>query len=276
MELGISSLGYLSDIDLDKNYKNPIDLQIESFKQSLDFSEKNGIKIVELVIEPTNILKKENHHKLVDLVKSYSLQIQIHGPFIDMNLCSYNKNISQASVQSYLDTIEFCHELNSKTITIHPGYANFLLKSIRSFNTHQLKKNINILLDLSNKYEIDMCLENMPKNANIMTDHINIKKVYENINREDLFLTYDTSHYFMSNGNVEQLWKKFSNKIRNIHIVDSFDKKSDKHPELGIGIINFKEIFEVIKSYNYNGPLIIELSSSKSLSKSINFINKFL
>jgi sugar phosphate isomerase/epimerase len=231
---------------------------------------------VELVIEPTRILKKENYHKLVDLVKSYSLKIQIHGPFIDMNLCSYNKNISQASVQSYLDAIELCYELNSKMITIHPGYANFLLKSIRSFNTQQLKENIIILLGLSNRFKIDLCLENMPENANIMTDHENITNVYKIINREDLYFTYDTSHYFMSNGNVEQLWKIFSNKIRNIHIVDSFDKKSDKHPELGIGIINFKEIFEVIKSYNYNGPLIIELSSSKSLSKSINFINKFL
>ncbi|MFX1384771.1 MAG: sugar phosphate isomerase/epimerase family protein [Promethearchaeota archaeon] len=275
MELGISSLGYLSEIGNEKN-KNPIDLQLESFKQSLDFCEKNGIKIAELVFEPTEILKKENFHKFVDLLKSYSLKIQVHGPFIDVNLCSYNNHISQASVQLYLETIQFCYEFNIKMITLHPGYANFLLKSIRSFNTQQLKKNINILLDLSNKYEIDICLENMPKKANIMTDHKNIAKVYELINREDLYLTYDTSHYFMCSGNVAQLWKKFSNKIRNIHIVDSLDKKSDKHPELGIGEINFKEIFEVVKSYNYNGPLIIELSSSKSLSKSINFINKFL
>jgi sugar phosphate isomerase/epimerase len=276
MELGISSLGYISDMDSNNKFKTPIDLQLEAFKQSLDFSEENGIKIVELVIEPTDILNIANRQKFIDLAKSYSVKKQFHGPFIDINLCSNNKHISKASIQSYLETIEICKELNGKMITIHPGYANFLLKSIREFNKLQLKEAISELLDSSNNYDIDICLENMPKKAKIMTDYENIAEVYNIINRNDLFLTYDTSHYFLSEGNVEKLWENFSNKIRNIHIVDTFDKKSDKHPPLGMGIINFKDIFEVIKSYNYEGPLIIELSSSKSLSKSINFINKFL
>ncbi|MFX1388904.1 MAG: sugar phosphate isomerase/epimerase family protein [Promethearchaeota archaeon] len=276
MELGISSLGYLAEIDLIDKNKNLVDSQLEAIKGSLDFSEENGLKVVELVIEPTDILYKENSHKLIDLANSYSVKKQVHGPFIDVNLCSHNNHISKASIETYLETLQLCHELNSSMVTLHPGYANFMLKSIRVFNKNQLKNAINIILDSSKRYDLDICLENMPSNANIMTDYENIVNVYNVINRHDLFLTYDTSHYFMSNGNVDQLWEKFHDKIRNIHIVDSYDKKSDKHPPLGTGIIDFKHIFEIIESYNYKSSLIIELSSKASLSQSINFITKFL
>ena len=74
---------------------------------------------------------------------------------------------------------------------------------------------------------------------------------------------------------MEQLWSKFHNSIKNVHIVDNFSKITDTHPPLGTGKIDFKEIFDVIKKYNYKGPLIIELSDA-SLNQSINFINKFL
>jgi sugar phosphate isomerase/epimerase len=276
MELGISSLGHLAEVNLNNKSKNLIDLQLKAIKQSLDFSEKNDLKVVELVIEPTHLLYKENRYKLINLAKSYSVKKQIHGPFIDVNLCSHNKYISTASIETYLETLQLCHELNGRIATIHPGYANFMLKSIRTFNKYQLKNAINIILDSSKSYDLDICLENMPPNANIMTNYENIMNVYNIIDRYDLFLTYDTSHYFMSDGNVDQLWEKFHNKIRNIHIVDSYDKKSDKHPPLGTGIVDFKHIFETIENYNYKGSLIIEISSKGFLSQSINFITKFL
>ena len=75
---------------------------------------------------------------------------------------------------------------------------------------------------------------------------------------------------------MRKLWNKLHKIIKNVHIVDNFSKTSDTHPPLGSGKVNFPEIFEVIKSYNYQGPLIIELSSAKDLSQSLAFITKFL
>jgi sugar phosphate isomerase/epimerase len=276
MELGISSLAYISDIGQTNEFKNLLELQLKAITKSLDYAEENGINVVELVIEPPEILLNENQQKFIELIEKYSLSKQIHGPFIDMNLCSNNNYISNASVQTYLETIELCHKIECKILTIHPGFANFMLKPIRRFNKQKLKIGIDKLLNCSNRYGINICLENMPTRTNIMTSYKNIVEVYNFIEREDLSITYDTSHYFICDGNVEQLWEKFHNKIRNIHIVDTLDKKYDSHSPLGAGAINFKHIFEIINSYNYNGPLIIELSSAESLTQSINFINKFL
>jgi sugar phosphate isomerase/epimerase len=277
MELGISSLGHLIDIARSSNkLKNLTELQLNATEKCLNFAEKNGIDVVELVLEPPQILNNENKQKLIELVNSYSMKIQIHGPYIDLNLCSYNDHIFNASIDSYIQAINICYQINARIITIHPGYANFMLGSIRELNKEQLNKAIHRLLDFTNKQKLLICLENLPQNAYIMTNDLNIEEIYHIIGREDLFFTFDTSHFYTCDGNVKNLWAKFHHIIKNVHLVDNFSKKSDTHPPIGSGKINFKEIFEVLANYNYKGPIIIELSSTNSLNQSINFIKKFL
>ena len=87
-----------------------------------------------------------------------------------------------------------------------------------------------------------ICLENMPKKAKIMLDTADIEEIFSIINRNDLYMTYDTSHFYINDGNVDLLWKKFHKKIKNIHLVDNYTKDSDTHPPLGTGKINFNRI----------------------------------
>lgn len=276
MELGISSLGFIIELGLSNPFQDIHDLLYKSTKACLDFAEERGISIVELVIDPPEIQKVEKRGQYVNLINNYSIKKQIHGPFIDVNLCSHNNLISKASLEIYMQTAKFCKEINAKIMTIHPGLANSMLKTIQDYNKNQLKYYIEELLDFTSKYNLIICIENMTKQAGIMLDEINIKEIFSYINHNDLYLTYDTSHFYTNNGNIELLWKIFHAKIKNVHLVDNFTKESDTHPQLGIGKINFKEIFDVMKSYYYDGPLIIELSSAKDLDRSLNFINKFL
>lgn len=276
MELGISSLGYIIEYGLSKNYENLVELILKASEDCLNFAEDNNIKIVELVLDPPEVIKNENKQKFIDLVNGYSLKKQIHGPFIDVNLCTHNDIISNASVESYFKTAKICRDIGAPLLTIHPGLANFLINSIRDYNKVQLAKAIHKLLDPINNFDIRICLENMPKNCHIMLDENDIIDTFLKINRSDLYITYDTSHFFTCDGNVKILWENFSNIIKNVHIVDNFSKTSDTHPPLGTGKVNFREIFEVMKSYNYQGPLVIELSTAKDLPQSISFINKFL
>ena len=276
MELGISSLGFIIEMGLSTKFENLVDLQLNASEACLNYAEENGITIIELVLDPPEIFEKESRQKIVDLVNSYSLKKQVHGPFIDVNLCSHNDIISNASTESYIETIKVSQEIGAKVITIHPGLANFLISSIREFNKIKLKQAIHKLLEFSKNSDICVCLENMPQNAYIMTENNNIEEVFNIVDKNNLFLTYDTSHFYTCNGDVEKLWSKFHKVIRNVHIVDNFSKVTDTHPSLGSGKINFKKIFDIISSYKYNGALIIELSSAKELSQSIEFIKKFL
>ena len=276
MELGISSLGFIIELGQSNKYKNVLDLLFDSIEACLNAAELYNIKVVELVIDPPIILTGERKNEFVELLKPYKIKKQIHGPFIDINLCSHNDIILNASIKSYIEMAKICNDINAKMMTIHPGLANFMISSIREYNKIQLKKAINQLLNFTSGYNLMICLENMPKKADIMLDTADIEETFSIINRNDLYMTYDTSHFYTNDGNVGLLWKKFHKKIKNVHLVDNFTKDSDTHPPLGTGKINFNRIFEIIKSYDYKGPLIIEISSFKYLQESINFINKYL
>jgi sugar phosphate isomerase/epimerase len=276
MEIGFSSLGHVIEYGLSHNYENLLDLILKATEDCLNFAESNSITTVELVLDPPEILNGENQQKFIDLVNSYSLKKQVHGPFIDVNLCSHNTFISNSSVESYIKTAELCNKIGVTLLTIHPGLANFLINSIRNHNKVQLADSIQRLLNSTSNLNVTICLENMPQNCHIMLDEHDIEDIFLKINRKDMYLTYDTSHFFMSNGNVKNLWDKFHKIIKNIHIVDNINKNSDTHPPIGTGKVDFREIFRVIKSHDYVGPLIIEISSIKDLTRSIEFLRKFI
>jgi sugar phosphate isomerase/epimerase len=275
-ELGISSLGHIVEYGLLGNFENLFDLILKASEDCLNFAEENNIKVVELVLDPPAMFNNTNQQKFIEIINSYSIKKQIHGPFIDVNLCSHNYDISKASIETYCNTAKICKEVGAKIMTIHPGLGNFLINSIREFNKMQLAQSIKSLLDFTNGMDITICIENMPKNCYIMSDENNIEDIFSKIDYDNLFLTFDTSHFYTCDGDVNKLWAKFHNKIKNVHLVDNFNKTSDTHPPLGTGKVNFNEIFEIIKSYNYTGALIIELSSSKELTKSLEFINNYI
>lgn len=276
MDLGVSSLAYCVEYGLSGKYSDVYELIFDASRECLQFSEDNGIHICELVIDPADIFRDENLDNYIEMVSNFNLKKQVHGPFVDMGLCSHNKMISDASKQTYIESAQIANQLNAKKMTIHPGVSNFLIRSIQNFNQQRLIESTLEVLDGVQEYNIEICIENMPKNAGILLKTPEIKTFFDTINRKDLFMTYDTSHLWTCEGDVEKLWSELHDVIKNVHIVDNFTRDNDTHPGLGKGKIDFKEIFEVFRSYDYKGALIIELSQASELSSSMEYISKFL
>ena len=277
MELGISSLGFLVDLGLSGKFNNLYDLLFDATESCFKFAEENNIKICEIVLDPPEILTSEKKQEFIDLCNSYSnFKKQVHGPFLDLCLCSHNEFISKASVDTYVESAKICEEINARILTIHPGLANSLVKSFHRYNKQRLVQATNNLLDLVENMDVMICLENMPKKVNLFLKTPEIKEFFTNLNRNDIFITWDTSHSWTCDVDIEIFWKRFSKIIKNIHLVDNYDKDKDNHPALGAGKVNFNEIFSIIEKYDYKGALIVELSSAKDLPQSIEFIQKFL
>ncbi|MGQ4872668.1 MAG: sugar phosphate isomerase/epimerase family protein [Promethearchaeota archaeon] len=276
MELGISSLGYLIEYGQMDKFKNTKDLLLSGSKDCLEYCEKNKIKICELILDPPDVLEGDFRKEFCEILNSYSLVKQIHGPFVDVCVCSHNKYIAKASVKSYIETAKLCNELDIEILTVHPGLSNFLIKSIHSTNVKHLIKYTGVLLKEVEDLGIKICMENMPQNTNILLKTEEFLDLINSIRRNDLYITYDTSHHWTCSGNPEIFWEKLSNRIKNIHLVDNFSKESDTHPALGSGKINFKNLFDIFRKYNYSGALIVEIGLAHELDESIKFIRQFL
>lgn len=277
MELGISSLGYIIDLGLTKNFENLFDLIYNASELCLNFAEENDIKICELVLDPPEVFFGNGRKKFIDLCNSYpKIKKQVHGPFLDLCLCSHNSFISAATVKMYVESAVICNEINAKILTIHPGLGHYLVKKLHRFNIQRLVEASKEVLNDSANMDITICIENMPKNVKIFLTINDFESYFKELNSNDMFLTWDTSHSWTCDVDVDELWKKFKKIIKNIHLVDNNDKETDFHPALGSGKVDFTKILNVVQNYNYNGALVVELSSAKELPKSLNFIKKYI
>ncbi len=102
MRLGISSLGNIMENAFKNKFPNISSMLYHSTEECFKSAEKYEIDVVEIVVDPQDMFIGEMKQAYLDLFKSYSMVKQVHGPFIDVNLCSHNKGISQASIDAYL------------------------------------------------------------------------------------------------------------------------------------------------------------------------------
>ncbi len=277
MKLGISSLGHLVDKALRGKAKTMIDLLITSTEACFKFAEKNNIKEVEVILDPPEIYSSQNRRRFVDLCNSYSsINKQIHAPFTDLSICSFNINISRASVKSCIDATEICEEIGAKVIVVHPGIGHYLINTIREHNKKQLIRAVNELLDATAKFDVMVCIENMPQDAYMLANERDVEEFLTNLNRDDIFLTFDTSHAWTCDMNNEIYWEKFHDIVKNVHLADNVNKETDLHPALGSGKIDFQQIINLVKKYKYTGNLIVEIITGRALKKSIAHIRQFL
>ncbi|MBY8983346.1 MAG: sugar phosphate isomerase/epimerase [Candidatus Lokiarchaeota archaeon] len=276
MKLGISSLGYIINYGKSNNYNSLLELILDSTRNCLNDAEEYNLDVCEIVLEPPVMMSKDNVPLFIELCNSYSIEKQIHSPFVDISLCSFNEDITQASISSYKKSAKITEKIGATLLTIHPGFGNFLIEPIRKYNQESLRKNVLLLLDSIKDMNISICIENMPKMVNIFLNTDEIIDFFHFFNKKKIYLTYDTSHFWTCEGDLSYLWEKLSTRIKNIHLVDNFDREKDPHPQLGCGKINFDHIFQYLKEYQYKDSLIIELSNSKDIPKSINFIRKYI
>ena len=122
-----------------------------------------------------------------------------------------------------------------------------------------------------------------------------IDYVMENSDPELLYLAPDTAHIAAAGADPVKVIRKYADRVRFIHLkdykfgddvtdsgwVDSGVPIMTCFHELGKGTVDFPEIFKILESVNYTGPLCIELdkppvSNIESAKRNLEYISKLL
>ena len=115
-------------------------------------------------------------------------------------------------------------------------------------------------MDIYKEKNCEILLENDHKPSLFIT----INDIESILSQLDLNLCFDVTHAMQSNVNLDELYSKFSNKIRAFHLSDF--KNGKPHKEIGTGILKEFDCYK--KIINSNKLLILEVGKDIRKAKS--------
>lgn len=208
---------------------------------------------------------------------------------IDMKIKTFNGDSSYSLIdpthkKDYLTYLEksilVAKEINAKSLTIHSNALDDTGSVIKQYTelsetvkTCSMYNALLNCLDLAEQYNISLNLEP----SNIYVDHIGnyltttqmAAEMVQLIDSPKLKVLYDVYHMHINEGNITYNIKKYWNEIGHIHIADAPGRN-----EPGTGEINYKYIFHLLKSLNYNGVVGCELFPKHNTTTAIkSFMN---
>jgi sugar phosphate isomerase/epimerase len=224
----------------------PLQTSVDTFFKQF---KKAGADSVELVLG----IKTFNLPSMVSLSKKYGVPItSIHQ--------SYWSGLG-FSMDEYF--IRQAKSLGITTFTFHP-------LTFASFTSIRMQQYFKKLQKLQKKYEITICLENMPKERvyeklfsppwDSMVSQL--EKMYEIAQQYDLSLTYDVSHTRFTHPQEHEIFKMMLPLVRNIHLSSFQDDQ--EHLPLDKGEFDTKAFLNYLKKENYTGLITFEINYSLS------------
>lgn len=224
----------------------PLQTSVETFFKR--FKELN-IDSIELVIGFKTLYLSHMHA----LSKKYDLPItSLHQ--------SYWSGLGFSSDEYF---IREAKHYGITTFTFHP--LTFL-----AFEDERMKRYFQQLQKLQKKYDVTICLENMPKekvyeklfNPPYADMDAQLKKMYEIAKEYDLALTYDVSHTRFTHPQKHESFKNMFPRIQNIHL-SSFHENNE-HLPLDTGDFDAASFLTFLNKEKYNGLLTFEINYSLS------------
>lgn len=206
-----------------------------------------------------------------DVVDSFNVKISIHSPLSDVNIASYNDTMRRSSVSQIKKSIDVASTMKTSIVVVHPGQIPILGKKfvdkIKDYSIESLKE-CSIYADDN---DVMLCVENMPDIEGLLLKDLNeLHSVAEEI---DSHITLDVGHAHNMNFSVLEMLN--SSRIKHIHLSDN-DGSFDTHNAIGSADIDFKSLFNQLKTNNYDGILVVEVKDPQAVIESLDYIKNEL
>ncbi len=258
--------------------------QIKEFGGEIDACKVN---IIELALDKVNFLDGETEKELLlkasKLTSAFGSEFTIHAPHSDSNIERIRVDFStndKRNIAVMEMVFRIAAKIGTRYIVVHPGNLN---ESRKCLNLNVL--NLVHLSSLAEEYGVILLLENLfdrERRNKIGVLPGEILYIIEAVNSDNLKINLDIGHAFIvSNTYGLSLddYFELGEYINQLHLHDNFGilepeeaRFGDRHLPLGLGKINFSEVFKNIPKTNARN-LILELKDSvkedtlKSLSQ---------
>jgi len=224
------------------------------------------LKFAEIPI--SNVIKfKNNINEYLKVKEKTGLYYLCHGPR------EGNPNNIDSLKRDYLphvlEVLEIMPILNMSLLTLHLWMdRRFVKTEVIDFKIELLKEIIN----KAREKNILICLENLSENWHDLKVAIDKLPL--------LNLTLDVGHGLLlrKENTSFAIIKKYPERIKHIHLHDNLGgntPKDDLHLPPGKGIVDFKNIFNSLRTIGYRGTATLELKPFK-IKSCLGFVKKLL
>ncbi len=205
---------------------------------------------------------------LKHLLKELHLQpYSLHAPFSHVNIAALDEEYRKHSIRVIKKSIELCSKLEGKIVIIHP-HSTEMFPSLRDYPRmiHKIEESMRELALFAKRSGIKIALENVPYLGgwDFGSRISELDKLVEKIDSDELGLCLDTGHIFVgrANADLSRNVLECGKNLIALHIQDT-DGKKDRHWLPGEGIIDWSKFSKDLRSINYQGIFMLEVSGSQ-------------
>ncbi|BDU50251.1 sugar phosphate isomerase/epimerase family protein [Haliovirga abyssi] len=245
---------------------------IKNIEKNIEFFIKNkvGIEISLYDVEFINNMRLSKILKLSKLLKENNLKITSHLPIHGLDLGCRDSIIREYSSDLIIKSLDLSSVLGVKKSVLHSGMNPLRKGQGQEKWLKRFELELTKIEKVAREMNIELVIENVWDDNDIIYKFI-VEK-FSNIN-----LCFDIGHsaVYQKNIKIEELFKKYGNRITHLHLHDN-DLLEDKHFHFGEGKIEFENYFQIFKKYLKEYTVTLETNFDEKLYKDMEFVRKGL
>ena len=125
------------------------------------------------------------------------------------------------------------------------------------------------LVQYAKKFNVTICLENMPMKRLSMSRTEKTLEFIHQINDENFKLCFDTGHEAVFDTSIEKAIRLSGEDLKVIHVHDN-DGKSDRHWVPYMGMIDWNAVYRTLQEINFDGVFSLEIGFGQFLPNASN------
>jgi sugar phosphate isomerase/epimerase len=201
--------------------------------------------------------------------------VSVHAPILDLNPCSINPRVAQATLAYAAEAIELAERIGAGVVTVHPGRRT-ARRPPSAPEYQRFERFLDLLRASSTGRRVRISIENMERAVNSLLSRP--AEVRELLDREPwLSFTLDVSHAMArSVEEVTDFIDLCGDRMANIHLSRSGDGKT--HLPLD-GTRRARAVLHALEDAGYAGPLTLEIEDRNfdhdlSLEEKVSLLNR--
>lgn len=265
-----------------------------------------SVGLQDMEIGPAVDLDVEKLEKIID-----NKAIDISALIYVRNFLDENEELAQEHQKNLKKRIEAAGHLGIKKVICSTGVSGKSFYNMR-FNPEksmdQVIKLFTEFIELAEKNNVSLCLENCPMMGNIAISPYMWDKIFSTLDSDKIGLAYDPSHMVWQMMDPYEVIREFRKKIYHVHGKDTeilksnlkrvgilhnineetkfFEEQWWRHRLPGLGDLNWRKIINNLDEINYEGSISIEHEDpvwegslekvQKGIVKSLNYLNSII